>query len=90
MSCVPWLQVWGVWGPHTKYLIYTHDLSDINKNLLFQLDNVSKNKYKSGMVAHVFNNIIEEAETGGCLSLKQTWFTEQIPGQLGLHREILS
>jgi hypothetical protein len=31
-----------------------------------------------------------EAEAGKFLSLRPAWSTEQVPGQPGLHREILS
>lgn len=37
------------------------------------------------MVAHVFNPT-KEAEIGRLLSLRPACFTEQIPGQLGLHK----
>ena len=42
------------------------------------------------MVVHAFNPITQEAEAGGFLSLSSAWSTEQVLGQLGLHRETLS
>ena len=42
------------------------------------------------MEAHAFNPSTWEAEAGRSLSLKPTWSIEQVPGQPGLHREILS
>jgi hypothetical protein len=43
-----------------------------------------------GMVAHIFNASTQEAKAGRFLSSRPAWFTEQAPGQSGLHREILS
>lgn len=42
------------------------------------------------MVVHTFNSNIREAEAGGSLNSKLAWALEWVPGQLGLHREILS
>jgi hypothetical protein len=42
------------------------------------------------MVVHVFNLSTWETETGGFLSSRPAWSTEWVPGQPGLHREILS
>jgi len=36
-----------------------------------------------------FNPSTWEAEARGSLSLRARWSTEQVPGQLGLHRETL-
>ena len=44
----------------------------------------------TGTVVHAFNPGTQEAEGGGFLSLRQTWSTEQVPGQTGLQRETLS
>jgi hypothetical protein len=43
-----------------------------------------------GVVAHAFNPSTWEAEAGGFLSSRLAWFTKLVPGQPGLHREILS
>ena len=42
------------------------------------------------MVRQEFNPSTGAAEAGGSLSWKPVWSTEQIPGQLELHRETLS
>jgi hypothetical protein len=42
------------------------------------------------VVALVFNPSIYEAGAGRSLSSRVAWFTEQVLGQPGLHREILS
>jgi hypothetical protein len=42
------------------------------------------------VTAHTFNPSTWEAETGGFLSSRPVWSTECVPGQPGLHREILS
>ena len=42
------------------------------------------------MVAHTFNPSTRETEAGESLSLRPAWSTEGVPGQPGLHREILS
>jgi hypothetical protein len=42
------------------------------------------------VVAHTFDPSTWEAEEGRFLSLRPDWFTEWVPGQLGLHRETLS
>jgi hypothetical protein len=34
-------------------------------------------------VAHTFNLITQEVETGGSLSSRAAWFTKQVPGQPG-------
>jgi hypothetical protein len=41
-------------------------------------------------VAHSFNPSTREAEAGGFLSSRPAWSTKWVPGQPGLHREILS
>jgi hypothetical protein len=41
-------------------------------------------------VAHAFNPSTWEAEADKFLSLRPAWSTEWVPGQAGLHREILS
>jgi hypothetical protein len=41
-------------------------------------------------VAHTFDPSTQEAEAGGFLSSRPAWSTEWVPGQSGLHREILS
>jgi hypothetical protein len=43
-----------------------------------------------GVVVHAFNPSTQEAEAGGFLSSRPAWSTKWIPGQPGLHREILS
>lgn len=45
-----------------------------------------------GIVVHAFNamHLGLMAEAGGCLSLRPTWPTQQVPGQPGVHRETLS
>ena len=44
-----------------------------------------------GGVVYTFNPSTHEAEAGGYLWIQgQIWFTEQVPGQPGLHRETLS
>jgi hypothetical protein len=43
-----------------------------------------------GVLVHIFNPSTQESEAGGTLSSKPAWFTEQVPGQPGLHRETLS
>jgi hypothetical protein len=40
-------------------------------------------------MAHAFNPSTREAEAGGFLSSGPAWSTEWVPGQPGLHREIL-
>lgn len=42
------------------------------------------------MMAHAFNNINQEAESGKSLSLSPTWSTSGVTGQSGLCREALS
>jgi hypothetical protein len=42
------------------------------------------------VVAHTFSSSTQEAEAGKSLSLRPAWSTEQVPGQAGLHREVLS
>jgi hypothetical protein len=42
------------------------------------------------MVAHIFNPSTREAEAGRFLSSRPAWSTKWVPGQPGLHREILS
>jgi hypothetical protein len=42
------------------------------------------------VVAHSFNHSAWEAEAGRFLSCRPAWSTEGVPGQPGLHREILS
>ena len=39
------------------------------------------------VAAHVFNPSTQEVEAGRSLNLKSAWSTQQVPGQLGLHRE---
>ena len=41
------------------------------------------------IVVHTFNPRTGEAETGGSLSLRLAWSTEQVPGQPWIHREAL-
>jgi hypothetical protein len=41
------------------------------------------------VVVHTFNLSTWEAETGRSLSSKTAWSTDQVPEQLGLHRETL-
>ena len=41
-------------------------------------------------VAYAFNPSTWEGEAGKFLSLRPAWSTERVPGQSGLHREILS
>jgi hypothetical protein len=43
-----------------------------------------------GLVVHTFNPSTQEAEAGRYLSSRPVWSTEQVPEQLGLHRETLS
>jgi hypothetical protein len=45
---------------------------------------------RPGVVVHAFNPSTREAEVGGYLSSRLAWSTEWVPGQPGLHREILS
>ena len=42
------------------------------------------------LVAHAFNPSTQKTEAVRSLSSRPTWSTEQVPGQSGLHREILS
>jgi hypothetical protein len=42
------------------------------------------------VVSHAFNLSTCEAEAGGFLSSRLAWSAEWVPGQPGLHREILS
>jgi hypothetical protein len=42
------------------------------------------------VVAHTFNPSTWEAEAGRFLSSRPAWSTKLVPGQPGLHREILS
>jgi hypothetical protein len=51
---------------------------------------VKKQKQSRVVVAHAFNPSIWEAEAGEFLSSRPAWSTEWVPGQPGLHREILS
>jgi hypothetical protein len=44
----------------------------------------------TGRVAHTFNHTTQEAEAGGSLSSRPAWYTNQAPGQPGLHRKTLS
>lgn len=45
----------------------------------------------SGVKVHPFNPSAQEAEAGESLTLKPAWSTYRVvPGQLGLHHEILS
>jgi hypothetical protein len=41
------------------------------------------------VVVHTFNPSTWEAEAGGSMSSRLAWFTVQVPGQPGLHRETL-
>ena len=41
-------------------------------------------------MSHTFNLSTQEAESGRSLSSKPAWSTEQVLGQPGLHRQILS
>jgi hypothetical protein len=47
-------------------------------------------EHSQAVVAHAFNPSTREAEAGGFLSSRPAWSTERVPGQPGLHREILS
>ena len=42
------------------------------------------------MCSHAFNPNTWEAEAGGSLSSRSTWYAEQVPGQSELHRETVS
>jgi hypothetical protein len=42
------------------------------------------------LMAHAFNPSTREAGAGGFLSWRPAWSTESVPGQPGLHREIMS
>jgi hypothetical protein len=50
----------------------------------------SGRKDKLGVVMHTFNPSTWEAEADGFLNSRPAWTTERVPGQPGLHREILS
>jgi hypothetical protein len=39
------------------------------------------------VLVHTFNPSASEAEAGSSLSLMSAWYTEQVPGQAGLHRK---
>ena len=41
-------------------------------------------------MTRIFNPSAQEAEAGGSLSSRPAWSTKQVPGQPGLHREMLS
>ena len=47
-------------------------------------------KGSQAVVAHTFNPSTWEAEADGSLSARPAWFIDQVPGQLGLHRETLT
>jgi hypothetical protein len=54
----------------------------------------NKQKMKVGvgcqvMVTHTFNTSTQETEVGRSLSSQPAWFTEQVPGRPGPHRETL-
>ncbi len=51
---------------------------------------VKEELFEPGVVAHAFNPSTWEAEAGGFLSSRPAWSTKWVPGQPGLHREILS
>jgi hypothetical protein len=40
------------------------------------------------VVAHTFNPSTQEAEAGESLSSRPAWSSEQVPGQLGLQRNL--
>jgi hypothetical protein len=42
------------------------------------------------MLAHDFNPITQEGETGRLLRSRPAWSIDRVPGQPGLHRETLS
>jgi hypothetical protein len=69
----------------TRYtdLVFKHKL--IKTSYLLSLIKLSL-----AVVAHAFNPSTREAEAGRFLSSRPAWSTEWVPGQPGLHREILS
>jgi hypothetical protein len=46
--------------------------------------------WELGVVRHIVNPITREAEAGRSRNLCPAWSTEQVPGQSGLYREIMS
>ena len=53
---------------------------------------IKNGNYSLSVVGHTFNPSTQEAEAGGCLSLRPpglSWVRLRVPGQPGLHRETL-
>jgi hypothetical protein len=65
-------------------LLKTAEIYESTSGFLYGLRNMPR------VVAHAFDPSTWEAESGGFLSSRPAWSTEQVPGQPGLHRETLS
>lgn len=75
----------GIWTPDIAIRCLSQLLSTFKKLILNKL-------CMPGIVVHAFNamHLGLMAEAGGCLSLRPTWPTQQVPGQPVVHRETLS
>lgn len=75
----------GIWTPDIAIRCLSQLLSAFKKLILNKL-------CMPGIVVHAFNamHLGLMAEAGGCLSLRPTWPTQQVPGQPVVHRETLS
>jgi hypothetical protein len=71
------LMVWQRLEPGTRLLTYSNE-------------GLKVGMFGRAVVVHAFNPSTWEAEAGGFLSSRPTWFTEWVPGQPGIYREILS
>jgi hypothetical protein len=70
-------------------------MQTVETMFLFQVikyENLLSKKYRTqpGVVALAFNPSTWEAEAGRFLNSRPAWSTKWVPGQPGIHREILS